>query len=117
MAPVPYLHVSISDWMGALTGENAGEEALRNAQTLGRHVGTLRETLASNAKHTPFSRDVVFHSALRKLTVPSEKFQDFLHRHSSIEYLVPEDNEKMKARKRVRDRQSYEEGLRETLAC
>ncbi|CAE7312186.1 Rsad2 [Symbiodinium microadriaticum] len=46
-----------------LEGENAGEEALRNA---------------------------------RRLTVSSEEFQGFLDRHSQIDCLVPEDNEKMK---------------------
>ncbi|CAE7235272.1 Rsad2 [Symbiodinium sp. CCMP2592] len=46
-----------------LEGENAGEEALRNA---------------------------------RRLTVSSEAFQGFLDRHSQIDCLVPEDNEKMK---------------------
>mmetsp|Transcript_94025 Transcript_94025/g.223783 ORF Transcript_94025/g.223783 Transcript_94025/m.223783 type:complete len:199 (+) Transcript_94025:869-1465(+) len=46
-----------------LEGENAGEEALRNA---------------------------------RRLTVSSEEFQCFLDRHSQIDCLVPEDNEKMK---------------------
>ena len=32
----------------------------------------------------------------RRLTVSSEEFQGFLDRHSQIDCLVPEDNEKMK---------------------